>query len=216
MKKILFLFALLLPTHALAVVLSNPFYKAASTVTFFPTPYVAYSRVNGLGGESSLSVGTGTGYAKLNLGNPAMTASPITIPTGTAGQQAPIIKLQGSFLNLTEKVNGTIVNPGKIVVGTGIVLGDVATTNSLLAFLSFANVRAERYYSASTPQAIPIDAKSVSAASVITESLTLFGKPFPICWSRNKLGKISFEKLKLSGSGTKWYVVCSRVSAVRP
>ena len=138
MKKILFLFALLLPTHALAVELRNPFYKAASTVTFFPTPYVAYSRVNGLGGGSSLSVGTGTGYAKLNLGNPAMTALPITIPAGTEGQQSPIIKLQGGSLNLTEKLNGTIVNPGKIVVGTGIVLGDVDMTISRLlpAFLS--------------------------------------------------------------------------------
>ncbi|GEM_PF-5717882 len=217
MKKILFLFALLLPTHALAVVLSNPFYKAASTVTFFPTPYVAYSRVNGLGVESSLSVGTGTGYAKLNLGNPAMTTSPITIPTGTTGQQSPIIKLQGGSLNLTEKVNGTIVNPGKIVVGTGIVLGDVdMTILRLPAFLSFANVRAERYNGAPpNTRAIPIDAKSVSAISVFTESLTLFGKLFPTCWSGNKLGKISFEKLKLSGSSTEqWYVVCSL--AVRP
>lgn len=213
MKKILFLLALLLPTHALAV-LSNPFYKAASTVTFFPTPYVAYSRVNGLGGESSLSVGTGTGYAKLNLGNPAMTTSPITIPTGTEGQQAPIIKLQGGSLNLTEKVNGTIVNPGKIVVVAGIVLGDVATDILRLpAFLSFANVRAERYSSAPNPRARAIDAKSVSATSVITESLTLFGKQFPTCWFNDKSGEISFEKLKLSGSDTKqWYVVCSRVA----
>lgn len=218
MKKILFLLALLLPTHALAVELSNPFYKAASTVTFFPTPYVAYSRVNGLGGESSLSVGTGTGYAKLNLGNPAMTGLPITIPAGTTGQQSPIIKLQGGSLNLTEKVNGTIVNPGKIVVGTGIVLGDVDTTISLLpAFLSFANVRAERYSSAPNSQESAIDAKSVSATSVITESLTLFGSLFPTCWSGNKSGKISFEKLKLSGSSTEqWYVVCSRVSTFQP
>ena len=215
MKKILFLLVLLLPTHALAVrTLNNPFYKVASTVTFFPTPYVAYSRVSGVGEESSLSVGTGTGYAKLNLGNPAMTELPITLPTGTEDQQSPIIKLQGGSLNLTEKVNGTIVNPGKIVVGTGIVLGDVDMTISRLlpAFLSFANVRAERYSGAPpNTRAKAIDAKSVSAISVFTESLTLFEKQFPPCWINDQNGRISFEKLTLSGSNNEqWYVVCSR------
>ncbi|MBO7191675.1 MAG: hypothetical protein J6V32_06295 [Elusimicrobiaceae bacterium] len=190
MKKIILLSWLFLPGALSAETL-------ARMTTFFPTPYVAYSRVGG----KSLLVGTTYGSPKLTLGTSALTTTGEIFKIPNYGA----LKLQKGTLNLIGKNAEAAAPLYNVNIAGAVTLGTAA--NGGLAQLFFGNLRVEQ-------ESNSLKAASVQAASAIIGELKLFGKVFPSCAAKfgsNVQGQISWESVQLSGAASAYnYLVCEQ------
>ena len=184
MKKIFVLLSVLLPLNALAVTKQK-----VSMVTFFPVPYVAYSRLNV---TNEMDVGLGKRMCQMSLGCENLPANtrPLSVNSGPLDDGLSIapsatLKLQGSeVLTFPNGEAGTIT----LGYGTGplhlkITAGSlkVAQGNSVIPNLPVASFNTN--------------------ALLVGGNLYLFGKQFPSCSAiRNGTGTIAWERLNLGGS----------------
>ena len=181
MKKIVLLSLLFLPGMLAAETL-------ARMTTFFPTPYVAYSRI----GANSLSVGTITGTPKLNLGYSGATNYRL--------QVTDKLIVQKGALKLAAKDAGVEVAPVRVWINKPTLLGTSAGGG--LGLLTFHNLRVQD----------AMQAASIKTDTAIVGILNLFGKQFPSCADAQGAtkGKISWQLLKLKGaSSNSMYLVCA-------
>ena len=192
MKKMLWAVLLLMPLGSWAET------EVASMATFFPTPYVAYSRS---GGEY-LSVGLHQGSGKLSLGY--CDADSCLPSTGTSarwplangtGKASLTVETGGLNLVFRNKSGSTISAPSKVVISNNFSLGKY-TSN---IHLKFNNVRVGQICKADSSSSTERTVASMYAYQLKVPGLNLFGYPFPSCKAKvgGTQGTISWQTVKL-------------------
>ncbi len=196
MKKIFVLLSVLLPLNALAVTKQK-----VSMVTFFPVPYVAYSRLNV---TNEMDVGLGKRMCQMSLGCDQLPVdvSPLTV---SAGMTDGFTLVSGAKLTLAGSKKLTY----PVGLGNGIItLGPLDTeTEPFLFRVTQGSLRIAQG-SAIDPK-LNVDSFNTNNL-VVGGNLYLFGKQFPPCNTVRggpEDGHVSWQQVAL-GLHTYWYLVC--------
>ena len=165
------------------------FAEPVQMATYFPVPYVAYSRVN----SPYMTVGLSSNACQLSLGCATFPSnrSPLA-PISSALNlyvEGGKLDLNGNPTNLTN----SYITSKKITLGSG--------SGGVMASLTFKNV-----------QIIAAQATFLTANKLYAKNLVLFGKAFPSCAAAlgTSTGAMRWENLNLTASNaqTAVYLVC--------
>ena len=178
MKRKLFLMLVLLVSTSAAWAIEEP--RAISMVTYFPVPYVAYSKVDV---TKDMDVGL-SGVCHMSLGCVDSVNSPLHVENSVNVRNGGILNLLGT----------------KTLEGDSITLGDTTVQNAI-ADIVMDKVVLQSVYNTSTEDAtIP----SINIRELTTDKLKLFGKEIPSCKdahpdlkNTNQNGVIAWKALAL-------------------
>ncbi|MBR4356210.1 MAG: hypothetical protein IKP96_06590 [Elusimicrobiaceae bacterium] len=197
MKKIFVLLFVLLPLNALAVTKQK-----VSMVTFFPVPYVAYSRLNV---TKEMDVGLGKRMCQMSLGCDQLPeeVSPLTVNAATGMTDGFTLE---SGAKLTLAGSKKLTYPVPVVPGNGVITLGLGTERFLFR-VTQGSLRLEQ--GSDLNRNLDVDSFNTNNL-VVGGNLYLFGKTFPACNTvRNgpEDGHVSWQQVAL-GQHTYWYLVC--------